>query len=98
MTLTRAATIFALAAGLSACAALPVGRDFSKLSMGDKLDYYSCVFRDVGSDMTPRGNSAGSMLDSMLANGSKIQETTRKAGNLCAVKHFIDPTTIPGLR
>ena len=97
MTLTRIAAIFTLAT-LGACSSLPVGRDFSKLSVGEQVDYYTCVFSDVGADMTPRGNSAGALLDSMLSKGSKIQDTARNAANLCAIKQFINPNTIPGLR
>jgi len=97
MTMTRIAAVFALAT-LGACSSLPVGRDFSKLTMGEQLDYYTCVFSDVGSGMTPSGNSTGAMLDSMLSKGSRIQETAQNAATLCAVKHFINPNTIPGLR
>jgi hypothetical protein len=97
MILTRIAAAFAIAT-LGACASLPVGRDFSKLTVGERVDYYTCVFSDVGSGMTPRGNSAGAMLDSLLSKGSRIQDTARSAAQLCAVKQFIDPNTIPGLR
>lgn len=98
MHMIRTVTIFAFAASLGACAVVPVGRDFNKLSAGDQLDFYTCVFSDIGSSMSPRGNSAGAVLDSILSQGSRIQDTTRNAANLCAVKHFINPNTIPGLR
>ena len=98
MALIRTATIFAFAASPGACATLSVGRDFSKLSAGDQINFYTCVFSDIGSSMAPHGNSAGALLDSMLSQGIRIQDTTRDAANLCAIKQFINPNTIPGLR
>lgn len=97
MTVTRIAALFTLVT-LGACSTLPAGRDFNTLTLGEQVDYTSCVFEHVGSRMTPRGNSTGSVLDSILSTPGKMQETTRNAANLCAVKMWINPGTVPGLK
>src|SRR4051812_45581315 len=98
MTLTRTATVFALAVGLTACSTLPAGRDFNTLTLGEQVDFSTCVLNRIGSSMTPNGNSAGAMLDSLLAKPDKIQDATRNAANICAVKMWINPNSVPGLR
>lgn len=97
MTMTRIAALFALAT-LGACSTLPAGRDFNTLTLGEQVDYTSCVFEHVGSRIAPQGNTAGSVLDSILSTPGKMQETTRNAANLCAVKMWINPGTVPGLK
>lgn len=97
MTMARIAAVFALTT-LGACSTLPAGRDFNTLTIGEQMDYTTCVFERVGNKMAPHGNTAGAVLDSILSTPGKMQDATRNAANICAVKMWINPGTIPGLK
>jgi hypothetical protein len=81
---------------LAACAAQ---KDFNKLSLGEQIDFSTCVFSSVGGKPLVHGQpqTAGALLDGLLGAGIKVQQNTREATLSCAHEMNINPDTIPGI-